>query len=129
MSQIGSLACRPVLAQTAGIMPRKSWRTTALVAVVLSSLGGCGKDEGVGVACDPCGQGLPLSSLFEGVPATCGRGLECVAAAVFLPGPGVCVNTTTSTTCPGIVRNTPPTANQCTYTPAEGSYNVRCGLP
>jgi hypothetical protein len=103
------------------------YRTLVIgLAGALLFLGGCGSHEGV--ACDVCGQEVAPVLLFQGVPSTCGPGLQCVAAAVFLPQPGVCVRTTASTTCTGSLTDSRGTQSiECTYTPVPGDYEIRCG--
>ena len=105
---------------------------TLLAAALALLLGNCGKDAvsdaQMGVACDPCGQGVPLVQLIQGgVPSSCGSGLTCVAATFSLPGPGVCVRTSGSTTCQGTITDSTGTRhNQCTYTPTASGFDVFC---
>ncbi len=103
-------------------------RWLTLVALEAALLGSCDDDPaGSGAACDPCGEGEDIMALFHGVPSTCGSGLECVAATVFLPGPGVCIRRTGSTTCQGTITDSGGTRhNECTYTPGEQGYEVSC---
>jgi hypothetical protein len=90
----------------------------------------CGEgDAERGSACDPCGEGVDIMDLFQGVQSTCGTGLACVAATFSLQpfGPGVCVRTTGSTTCQGTITDSSGTrTNQCTYTATDHGYDVFC---
>jgi hypothetical protein len=106
-------------------------RCRPLVAAAALLLGSCGQDgvqsPDTGIACDPCGAGVPFSSLIHGVQSTCGSRFTCVAATFSLPGPGVCINATGSTTCQGTITDSTGTRhNQCTYTVTDTGYDVYC---
>lgn len=106
-------------------------RCRLLLAAAVLLQGSCGHDAvrspETGIACDPCGSGVPFSSLINGVQSTCGTRFTCVAATFSLPGPGVCINASGSTTCQGTITDSMGTRhNQCTYTVTASGYDVSC---
>lgn len=106
-------------------------RCRTLVATAVLLLASCGQDAvrspEAGIACDPCGSGVAFTSLIRGVQSTCAARFTCVAATFSLPGPGVCINASGSTTCQGTITDSGGTRhNQCTYTATDGGYDVFC---